>query len=286
MVELKSVKSESYNSNDLSKPLVITYDNLLGEDAGCKILIESLERNHWEYIVISINDTYRNHRDKLIGYKTMLETLHPDKIVVLTDSRDVICCRDVHAFIEGFNTLQSDFVVSLELFCDSTTDTVTTISPACVPLVEYWKHKNIVDWPIRKYVNSGLIAGKSDAILKFLCYAVDSPYYDDQQALGAYINMYPERIYGDHEAIILHSSSFGKSAGLENMLVQKHDSPTFAELLGRAAFFLHLPCLNTRGQSLVYKLVKICIENGATGSNLNKLYGECEYNWYQRIKDG
>lgn len=273
MYELKSITSVSHNVNDLSKPLAITYDNLLGKHDNSKLLIKSLQQNDWEYTVISINDIYRDHRDKLIGYKQFLETLHSDKIVILLDSRDVICCRNVNAFMDGYKSLNCDLIVSLEMFCNTTTNVVLTRSIACIPLIEYWKYRNVTEWPIRKYVNSGLIAGKAASILHFLNYALDNNFIDDQEALGSYMNTFPERIYGDQDATILHSTTFGKGAGLENSLIQKHDSPTFAEFFGRAAFFLHFPGLNAKGQALMYDFARLLFENGASGSRLNELYG-------------
>jgi hypothetical protein len=279
---MKTVLSKTCNVLDLTKPLVVTYDNTLGIDKACAFFVQTLDTNAWEYAVISIRDTYKDHRDKLLGYCEYLKTLPADKIVVLSDSRDVICVRHVKAFMEGYKSLQSDFVVSMELFCNETTDLKYERDIACVPLVKYWEHHKIHSLPLRKYVNSGLIVGKASALLAFLLFSISNDIVDDQEALGIYMNMFPAKVYADYEATLLHSTTFGKSGGLENGLIQKHDSPTFAEFLGRAAFFLHFPALNTKGQKLMYQMSKNIVDQGICSKTLNDLYGIGEWDWSQR----
>jgi len=282
MTALKTQTSLPCDLDDISKPVAILYDNLFDGHPGSKLLIDTLKNNDWEYVVVSIHDTYRGHKDKLLGYKAMLETLPADKVVVLTDSRDVVCCRNVKAFMEGFASLESNFIVSLEAFCNQTSDQVTGRDLQCVPLTTYWKHRNVTTWPVRKYVNSGLIAGKVANILEFFNYSIEKEFKDDQVAFGTFMNEYPEKVYGDQDATILHTTTFGKGGGLENCLLQKHDSPTFAELFGRAAFFLHVPGVTNKGQAVIYDFIKFCILNGASSKKLNTLYDIPEWTWYQR----
>jgi hypothetical protein len=280
---LEALYSEKLHLNDLSVPLLVTYDNMLGEHENAKMLIHTLKLHDWEYAVVRISKDYSGHRDKINGYYEFLKTLPAEKYVVLSDSRDVFCCRNPRNFIKGMNFVKSDFIVSMELWCDNTLEVVHTPRPQCVPLTKYWEENKVHSWPLRRYVNSGLIAGKAGKILDFLEYSRTTlkDIKDDQECMGMYMNKFPKNITADSEAIILHTSTFAKCAGASNMYVQSKDSPTFAEIFGRAAFFIHFPSLNTKGQKLMYDTVKLLIENKAYSHTLNSLYGYKEemYDW-------
>jgi hypothetical protein len=277
---LKTSTSEIYTPGDVSHPIVITYDNTLGEEKNSAAFKETLDTHRWQYAFISISDTYKAHRDKLDGYRQMLNMLPPDKIVVLSDSRDVFCCRNVKAFMNGYRSLKSDFIVSMELFCNKTTAVVTKPIPQCVPLVKYWKHHKREEWPMRKYVNSGLIVGKAINLIDFFNYATEHEFHDDQEALGDYMNNYPDKVLADIDATLLHSTTFGVNAGIFDMHLQKHDSPTYAELFGRSAFFLHFPgCCSLKGQGLMYEVTRKLIMDGNDSNKLNLLYDYDDFDW-------
>jgi hypothetical protein len=280
---LEAIVSETCNVNDLSIPILVTYDNMLGEHENAKTLIHTLKLHGWEYAVVRISDTYSGHRDKINGYYQFLKTLPADKYVVLSDSRDVFCCRSPRNFIKGMNFIKSDFIVSMEIWGDTTMGVAHTPMPQCIPLTEYWAEHKIHSWPLRRYVNSGLIAGKSGKILDFLEYCITNlnDMTDDQECMGIYMNRFPHNITADTEAIILHTSTFSKCAGAKNVYIQSKDSPTFAEIFGRAAFFVHFPSLCTKGQQLMYDTFKLLIDNKAYSHTLNSLYNYTEemYDW-------
>jgi len=282
MTSFKSINSVIYTPNDVTVPLVVTYDNKFAAHPNSHFFQQTLESHDWQYLFVSINDEYRNHMDKMLGYKAALETLNPEKIVILSDARDVVCCRNVKAFMEAFRSIGESFIVSMELFCNTTTDTVFDIAPACVPLVTYWKERTNGVYPLRKYVNSGLMVGKVKPILEFLNYTIDKHFSDDQVALGAYMNEYPKKVYADIDRILLHSTTFGKSAGCENMHLQKQDAPTYGELFGRDSFFLHFPGCGFNGQKLIYEMTKFLISNHYTSKKLNNLYELSDPAWNER----
>jgi len=280
---LKQLNSTNYHPENVSIPLVVTYDNLLADHPNSRVLKQTLDTHNWEYAFVSISNTYRDHRDKLQGYAEMLRTLRPDKIVVLSDSRDVVCCRNVKAFMDAYDSLKSPFVVSMELFCDSTTDVVLEKRPQCIPLINYWKHHTHGVYPLRKYVNSGLIVGKAAAVLDYLKYAIDNKFVDDQEAMAVYMNTYPARVCADVDRVLLHSTTAGKSGGCYAMHVQKQDAPTYAELFGRDSFFLHFPGCNTKGQKLMYDMTKFLIEHKFNSVTLNGLYEYPDFGWRERM---
>jgi hypothetical protein len=102
---------------------------------------------------------------------------------------------------------------------------------------------------------------------------------NDQSAFGTYINEYPDRVACDVDAALLHSSVFGVNAGIQNIHQQKEDSPTFAELFGRAAFFLHLPGIQAKGPRVVYDCVWKAIDAGISDKLIRKPYGYAEPKW-------
>jgi hypothetical protein len=102
---------------------------------------------------------------------------------------------------------------------------------------------------------------------------------NDQSAFGDYINEYPDRVACDVDASVLHSSVFGVNAGIQNIHIQKRDSPTFAELFGRGAFFLHIPGLTAKGQRVVYEQVCAILGHGLSEKLLRDPYGYAEPKW-------
>lgn len=273
---LEQINSETYQPNELTIPLAITYDNMLLENEQTKNLIITLEKNEWEYSVIRIDKEYKNHSHKVLGYLEFLKTLPKEKVVVLMDSRDVFCTRNSMFFMKEFKKLKYDIAVSLEIWCDKSLDVVTEYQPQCLPLVNYWKYHNVKQWPIRKYVNSGLIVGKVEELIKMLTFCSENlnKFQDDQVLVGLYMNNYPQNIYGDFEADLLHTSTFSKGGSVTNMRIQTYDSPKLGDLLGRGVFFLHFPSLKTKGQTLMYETVrKLLIEDSFDSNKLNELYG-------------
>jgi hypothetical protein len=185
----------------------------------------------------------------------------------------------------AYKSLQSDFVVSMELFCHTTLDDVTTPMPLCTPLTKYWAHYGQIEWPLRKYVNSGLVCGKAGAILEWLQFSLDGKYEDDQTPLGVYMNAYPDRVYADIDRVLLHSSTFGKNGGQYDMNRQKHDAPTFAEIFGRDSFFLHFPGLCFEGQEFLYNFTVSLIKSGYDSSVMNALYKSYDFDYNELLLD-
>ena len=278
------IQSNELNIPDLNKPLVVSYDNNIAENAI--FYINTLNNNNWEYLIVGQGDVWNGFISKIKGYIKFLKTLPSDKIVILTDARDVICCRSPHAFMDAFNSFGGNMVVSMELYCEGYMDINDTNlnKIKCVqsiPITQYWKKHNIIKLPDRKYVNSGLICGKVKQLLHELEWAINNNYSDDQLALCNYINAFPDNVTLDIDATLLHTSTFGVCAGIQQIHVQKNDSPTFAEFLGRGSFFLHIPGCHNKGQKTVYNLACKLIDLGICERELREPYGYSEPKWYE-----
>lgn len=281
---LKTVKSTIYNPTDLSTPLVIGYDNSLGKEENCKYFMQTLIKNNWEYSIISVSDKWNGFNDKLKGYLSFLGQLPDDKIVVISDTRDVLCCRTSKQFMQGFKSKNSNFIASMELFCNYKFET-NKDSEAGVPLTNYWNTHKPVQKPLRKFVNSGLLCGKVSAIKKFFVSAQNES--GDQAALGKYMNTHPNEVFADTNADLLHTTTFGCCSGLLRQEVQKQDSPTFAELFGHGAFFLHIPGItnSVMGQVVTYKYAKAMLDLGASNEEI-KVKNWPEHDFFGKFVDG
>jgi hypothetical protein len=265
----KTVTSTKYTPNDITLPLVIGYDNTLDKHPNTQYFIHSLKKNNWEYSLVSISEAWNGFTDKLKGYMSILETLPSSKVVILSDTRDVVCCRKSTHFMQGFQSKKAGLITSMEILCGGLPEADKNRGN-CVPLKGYWNHHKRLITPLRKFVNSGLLCGTVTALKEFLSWSIKNGFTDDQVALGHYMNDFPSNIYADDMAELFHTSLFGQHGGALSPYVQKQDSPTFSELFGRGAFFLHLPQVTTEGQATVYKYVKAMLDIGAAESVLHK----------------
>jgi hypothetical protein len=280
------ISNKNLDINDLNKPLVISYDNEITEQT--KRFITTLENHNWDYMIVAKGEKWEGFLGRTIKYNKVLKTLPPNKIVILSDARDVYCCRTSHSFIEAFNTFNGKIIVSAELFlCSRLNWTDEEIKTSNfiqgIPVTNYWNYHNIKNLPNRKYVNAGLITGKVSNLIEqtdwMIEFCLKNNKNDDQLALTRYINKFPEQIILDSDANILHTSTFGVNAGIQNVHIQKLDSPTLAEFFGRAAFFLHIPGSANKGQGAIYNYCWKILELGICSKELLKLYNYREITW-------
>jgi len=285
---MTSICNKNLDINDLSKPLVVSYDNEIIEQTNR--FITTLENNDWDYMIVGKGETWNGVFNKIIKYKEILKTLPPNKIVVLCDSRDVYCCRTSKSFIEAFDTFNKSIIICTELFlCGRIEWTEEEIKTSDfsqgIPLTNYWNYHNIKKLPNRKYVNSGLIAGKVHSLLEMITWEYEyciknNRTGSDQLALSHYINTFPDKVILDYDATILHTSTFGVNAGIRNVHIQKYDSPSFAEFYGRGAYFLHISGSGgNNGQNEIYELAWKIIEMGICSKKLLKPYNYKEIKW-------
>jgi len=213
-------------------------------------------------------------------YYKYLSELHHNKVVVLSDARDVFCVRSSKWFMQAYASMESDFIVSAETTCSGKFEQETQLGN-CVPVTEYWKYHGIKkdQLPLHRYVNSGLIVGKAKPIREFLKWAIDTSQTDDQVALGRYINLNPSFCKLDTELRLMHSSFAFQFGGVVSVMKQKKDSPTLFDLMGRGCFFLHLPGQAFEEPRSFYKLVKTILEGDIGSHDFDKqLKREPKYN--------
>lgn len=246
--------------------------------------VQTLINNDWDYHIIGINKPWKGYGSKIEYFQEHLKTLSPDKLVVLSDARDVFCVRSPMHFIPAFQSFKKPLLVSLEIFCQGKPDDSAVKNPKdiwqCVPLNQYWKHQTIKP-TIRRYVNSGLIAGKTKDLLEHYCWINTTNWNDDQAALGDYMNNFPDKVAADINANVLHTSGFGVNAAVATKN-QWLDSPSFAELTGKLNFFLHLPGFqDSPGQKKIYDMTKKLLLD----YNVSNAWLTDSYNYDPQVKN-
>lgn len=287
--DFPSVFSETHYGKHLytniETPLVISYDNKPNEQT--QFFCKTLTDNKWDYEIIGEGEVWEKLQfsKRVMAYYNFIQHLPDEKIVILSDARDVVCVRSPKAFLDGFRSFGKDLVFSMELSCESKIDLPSGYVPSGTnPLHNYWSYYKRSP-PMRRYLNAGLMVGTVRALKICLLWVHDAMKTSafpecDQLSFAHYMDTFPDRVAADTEALLLHSTNFGLNAGILKIHVQKQDSPTFAELFGRGAFFLHVPGSGgNNGQRVVYDQVCLIIDSGVCDSLLREPYGYAEPAW-------
>ena len=251
--------------NDISIPLVLSYENDINHNNSI-MFRKTLQQNSWDYLFIGQNTKWTGFKDRIIGYRNYLQSITDDKIVILSDSRDVFCLKSPENFIKNIKSItDKQIIISAEMFLQgqmnwSEKQIQESISKdpnyfwQGEPLDNYWKYLNKeYNLPFRKYLNAGLIIGKVSLLKKAFNWIIENNYNDDQLAFSRYTNYFPETVYLDYDAIFLQTSTGFVNGSLYNHSIQITDCPSFVELYRLSSYFLHIPGLpNSKGQKIVY----------------------------------
>lgn len=281
-------KSTILNLWDENIPLVISYENNMLSSSTINFE-RTLNNNGWEYIFIGEGEAWNGFSNKINGYFNVLSQFSPNKIIILSDGRDVLCCRSPKSYMSKItDMMHSDkIIISAELVLlgkmNWTQDEYNSLINANpnyfwqgIPLFNYWKFYNLMNCiPSRKYVNSGLISGTSSNLLQLFNWIFENNILDDQLGVSMYTDSHPARVHLDTGAEILHTSTHGVNLGLLDMHIQRHDAVNFAELMGHSSYFLHIPGLSgSNGQKRVYAMVNDVLKSYKLHSGYSQeMYG-------------
>lgn len=267
-------------------PILITMDTAPNEE-GLRFL-KTLKDNEWRYRLIGTDTDWVNFLYRTGLYLKELiriQAQNPNQLCVVSDCRDVLCVRSPRSFETAFNEFGKDIVVSAEILCGGYPIRDPEANVNCEDTTPYWNANGYVDnIPHRRYVNAGLIAGRVGALIEMYKWMIDTGssirMSDDQVLMGKYLNVHPTKVAMDVEAELLHTSTFGASIGYMSYY-QQYDSPTIAQLLGRGAFFLHLPGAGKNsGNGMIYRMVSTIIDARFTYRDfLDKMDQPNEWPW-------
>ena len=264
------------NINDLTVPLVVSYENDFYNNVNSQMFKKTMEKLNWEYIFIGEGDKWEGFKSKIVGYYNFLKTIPEEKMVILSDARDVFCLRSpltIMNHLDKFTDMDKKIIISGEMFLcghmdwtDQQIEVELKKDPTFffqgIPMKKYWNYLNkTTDMPLRKYVNSGLIIGKNKNLTKALKWIIDNKYNDDQLGFSNYTNENPELVVLDYNVDLLHTSGHAICGGLYSPL-QKNDSVTLSELFGQSSYFLHIPGISvSRGQKYMYNIISSLINS-------------------------
>jgi hypothetical protein len=274
------------NYNDITIPLVLSYENDLSNNKNSQLFKKTLEKHNWKYEFIGEGIKWNGFRDRVLGYYNFLNNKLPDdKIVVLSDARDVFCLKKPDFFIEQIkHIVENKIIISSEMFLHGNMNwNEEQVSKAIskdpgyfwqgVPLNDYWKFHDTNPIPFRKYLNAGLIVGKTKNLKIALKWIIDNNFNDDQLGFCNYTNKFPDLVHLDYEATILHTSTSFVDGSFYEYDMQKLDNPSFHQLLGFSNYFLHLPGINgSKGQKYIYDIIYTLFNNNIIDKNMFDIY--------------
>lgn len=261
---------------NFQKPLVICYDT---DATSLQTCVRTLDAHNWEYICVGHGEPVPTTSKYVAYLQRVLNCLPASKQIVLVNGRDAVCCRSPSAFMSAIADYKRSFIVSMEMLCEGQFEKEDTGDRyQCKPLNTYWRAHGMHP-PLRKFVNYGLLTATVSEFCEYLAWSLENGHTVMQYALGCYMAEYPERISADVNAALLHTTNFGVHAGMQDIQKQKHDSPTFAELFGRAAFFLQFPGRNIAGTQLMYETTVRLLEAGASDRTFREKYSHPEPSW-------
>jgi hypothetical protein len=265
----------------MTEPVLISYEND-STNENSQFFFETVKRNGWEYRQIGVGDKWEGFITRTRRYKDISASYDKDRILVLSDARDVFCVRHAKAFTAAFEYFKTPILVSADVFLASQINVPENfIHTQGASLEPYFKHWNTDPLKtMRKFVCAGLIAGRAGSLYEMYNWILENNYTDDQLGVAMYVRKFPERIKLDHDAIVLHSSTYGVNGGTYHIHYQKQDAPTFAELFGTGAFFLHIPGLCYKGQKYIYNAIKNILKEHDSDALL-KVYGKPYPPWDQ-----
>ena len=235
-------------------PIVITYEN---DDTNTNShnFFRTLKVNDWDFVRVGIGEKWEGFISKIHAYRKICDSFDDKKILIFSDARDVFCLRHPKAFVDAFRYLDCEILFSAEICCEGKLSVDDSyVGKQCTSLAPYF-HYHKLKPPVRKFVNAGLIAGYTGALKNYWQWVIDNSFKDDQLAAGSFMNKFPEKVKLDSDALILHTSGFGVEGGIYAIHSQKHDAPTYSELFGCGAFFLHLPGVWMKGQRYLYEVI-------------------------------
>ena len=106
--------------NNCDIPIVISYEND-STNKNSILFKKTLENNGWDFKFIGEGVKWNGFRDKILGYYNEIDNeinnYHDDKVIILSDARDVFCLRNNDFFFEKVkDIIENKIIVSAELF--------------------------------------------------------------------------------------------------------------------------------------------------------------------------
>jgi len=211
---------------------------------GLENLANSLH-DSWEFIVLGKGVKWEGWPTRMkIMSEYLKQNVHSEELVVLCDAFDVLCLRPSFDFEKEFQTFQCPLVIGCENTCGAN----------CHVPHNWWKFHGVDVSLEFKYVNGGLMAGKSSAIVALYEWALQHKYTDDQIAIGEYMDQFPDKITLDLHHVLFYNDF---NANSQMKLLQDRSLQLTTPTRPITPFFIHFPGVKTLSSIPIRKLFNI-----------------------------
>lgn len=171
----------------------------------------SLQRHGWEHRLLALGEPWVGWETKMGAMESALASLvregHGDRIVIHSDSSDVLARLPPSTFMRRYAEHFSDFdvVLSGEPGC---------AGYCCTPVTRLWTQMG--GRPANGHLNAGLVAGKAAALLEIVRRARASNEEDEQKAWGEVVQAMTgeelRHVTMDRTSLLFYNDSLAQTA--------------------------------------------------------------------------
>lgn len=181
----------------------------------------------WELVHLGKDAKWEGWKTRMTHYRDFCRTLPRDEVVVFSDAFDALCVRGAQDFLTDFSKLERPIVVS--------------------GVVGYYpgntrKTPKVKVSGTARHVNAGLVAGQAGELASMYDWGLQHCIADDQLAVCAYINTYPEKCALDGDRALFFNDEFGC---MSYTFHGDHSITVKGQL--RRPYVIHFPGLNVPG---------------------------------------
>ena len=223
------------------------------ENTQVKNFLQSFKlHDGWDLHLVGMGLKWNTFRTKMECYRSSLQQVHPDEIVVCLDAYDAVCVSDSRHFQETFFSYQTSILIGYEPECCFTLHN-RFFQIGCCPNIDKWKHFHGISTKDAFYVNSGCIVGYAGEIYKMFEWILNYPTFpikDDQVGVGMYMNEFPSKVKLDLDRKFVFNDNFGEN--LHFKMVGKNQIEID---IPYKPFFIHFPGIKYMFKETNYQIL-------------------------------
>lgn len=186
----------------------------------------------YNLIIYGENRKWTNFKTKIELFNEVLQNIDDDEYIICSDCYDVLPLRSSKEFelqVQKLIDRNIKIMASAEMYCLTNCKTM-----------KIWHEKS----PHKinnglKYVNAGLIWGKSKNLKHFWSYLLKNNFEDDQIGLSTYFDLYPNDCMLDQDSEFFQTSACNKYVPRIGSNYLSEESKQ-----GYGTFFVHIPSLS------------------------------------------
>ena len=204
----------------MSNPILLTVctDN----NAGLQNLLASLSASGWScdatldngsnVRVLGYGQKWKGYETKMKLYSGSIEAMHDDQLVLCMDANDILCRKFAPSMVA--DAIRDIAGPSMDKVVAGMEKIATPINGGY--LKRWLRHKRLPTSVLGllmhhygyPFCNSGMMAGKASAFKRMYRWIASQNFQDDQLALAAYANTFPDQFEGDMRCRMFYNASF------------------------------------------------------------------------------